>query len=81
MYSRKGWGGNVDPFILVKFIKPDEPAGDPTVSLAVFEWKDRPLTGRPVGDGSGVNIEFLDHVNAGLMQTEGEILHLQLRPR
>ncbi|KAF2718876.1 putative integral membrane protein [Polychaeton citri CBS 116435] len=43
MYSRKSWGGSVDPFILIKFIKPDNIEGDadPTVSLVVFEWKDR----------------------------------------
>ncbi|EME47378.1 hypothetical protein DOTSEDRAFT_69345 [Dothistroma septosporum NZE10] len=48
MYSKKSWGGEVDPFILVKFVKPDNiPDGqDPIVSLVVFEWQDRPLIGR-----------------------------------
>lgn len=48
MYSRKSWGGSVDPFIMVKFIKPDNiPAGeDPIVSLVVFEWRDRPFIGK-----------------------------------
>jgi hypothetical protein len=46
MYSRKAWGGAVEPFILTKFIKvPDEIPGDPIVSLIIFEWKDEPLIG------------------------------------
>ena len=50
MYSRKDWGGNIDPFILTKFMKPDNiPEGDdPIVSLVVFEWKDKHLIGKPV---------------------------------
>ena len=49
MYSRKSWGGSTDPFILTKFVKPDNiPEGqDPIVSLVIFEWKDRPLIGHP----------------------------------
>jgi len=48
MYSRKSWGGNVDPFILTKFIKPDDVEGDPIVSFVVFEWQDQPLIGKPL---------------------------------
>jgi hypothetical protein len=44
MYSRKSWGGNVDPFILVKFMKPVEPKAA-TISLVIFEWKDEELIG------------------------------------
>lgn len=49
MYSRKTWGGHVDPYILVKFVRPDNvPEGqDPIVSLVIFEWKDRSLIGKP----------------------------------
>lgn len=48
MYSRKSWGGNVDPFILVNFIEPDsEPTGDPTVGLIIYEWQDEYLIGKP----------------------------------
>lgn len=49
MYSRKAWGGNVDPFILTKFMKPEDiPEGeDPVVSLVVFEWQDKHLIGKP----------------------------------
>lgn len=45
MYSRKSWGGNVDPFILVKFMKPVDPK-EATVSLLIFEWNDEELIGR-----------------------------------
>ena len=48
MYSRKGWGGNVDPFILTKFIKPTNlNAVDPVISLVIFEWTDKDLIGVP----------------------------------
>ncbi|KAF2083977.1 hypothetical protein K490DRAFT_76155 [Saccharata proteae CBS 121410] len=49
MYSRKSWGGSVDPFILVKFLKAtDAPENtDPTVSLLIFEWQDKNLLGKP----------------------------------
>jgi hypothetical protein len=50
MYSKKSWGGKVDPFILVKFIKDpkkNEGIKDHTVSLVVWEWKDTLLLGAP----------------------------------
>ena len=52
MYSRKAWGGNVDPFILVKFQKPtDIPDGENSiVSLVMFEWADHNLIGKPVSE-------------------------------
>jgi hypothetical protein len=48
MYSRKSWGGAVDPYIDVKILKPDNLADnqDPIVSLVIFEWQDRPLVGK-----------------------------------
>ena len=47
MYSRKSWGGSVDPFILTKFMKDDSQGeSDPLVSMVVFEWQDEPLIGR-----------------------------------
>lgn len=59
MYSHKSWGGAVDPpFILTKFIKPDDiPEGsDPIVSIVVFEWRDKGLIGKPAGpDGLEVS--------------------------
>ena len=52
MYSRKSWGGSVDPFILTKFLPPkDLPEdADPIVSLIVFEWADKKLIGMPTPD-------------------------------
>lgn len=52
MYSKKSWGGNVDPHILVKWIKDTtEGAADPIVSMVIFEWKDYDLIGvLPTGD-------------------------------
>lgn len=46
MYSKKAWGGSVDPFITAKFIK-DSPEGldDPLISLVIYEWKDEDLIG------------------------------------
>ena len=43
MYSKKSWGGRVDPFILVKFVnKKDQNKDieDPTVGVVIWEWKD-----------------------------------------
>ncbi|PLN75750.1 lung seven transmembrane receptor-domain-containing protein [Aspergillus taichungensis] len=53
MYSRKAWGGEVDPFILTKFA-PAADVGDkdPLVSLVIFEWSDEALIGRPISDDS-----------------------------
>ena len=47
MYSRRAWGGSVDPFILTKFVKNTEAAddADPIVSLVIFEWRDEELIG------------------------------------
>ena len=56
MYSRKSWGGQVDPYILVKFkdIGDDYNGNDdPLASLVIFEWKDEPLIGKqPAGTNS-----------------------------
>lgn len=75
MYSRKSWGGAVDPFILTKFIKPDGVENDPLVSLVVFEWRDKPLIGHPVeplGPDDRVYICDRGSVDAGYC-TEEEI--------
>lgn len=53
MYSRKAWGGDQDPFILVTIEKGEikNPESDHLVSLVIFEWKDEDLIGRyPEGD-------------------------------
>jgi hypothetical protein len=50
MYSRKAWGGEVDPFILTKFAKVEDgtTTQDNLVSLVIFEWGDESLIGRLV---------------------------------
>ncbi|OAL46620.1 hypothetical protein IQ07DRAFT_590727 [Pyrenochaeta sp. DS3sAY3a] len=56
MYSKKSWGGQVEPFILVKFLKNGEKnkdVEDPTVGLVIWEWKDTMLLGKP--EDVGVN--------------------------
>ncbi|KAI7462567.1 integral membrane protein [Hortaea werneckii] len=54
MYSRKSWGGNTEPFIMTKFLKPDDIAegADPLVSFVVFEWRDQALVGKPENEVS-----------------------------
>ena len=50
MYSRKAWGGQVEPFILVKFVNNGERnkgIEDPAVGLVIWEWKDTLLLGKP----------------------------------
>lgn len=49
MYSRKSWGGNTEPYILVKFLgKKDYPENvDPIVSVLIWEWQDGDLRGKP----------------------------------
>jgi hypothetical protein len=50
MYSKKSWGGKVEPFILVKFVKNGEKnkdITDPTVGVVIWEWKDTLLLGKP----------------------------------
>ena len=50
MYSKKSWGGQTEPFIMVKFIKEKDQykdKGDPVVGVVVWEWKDSNLLGKP----------------------------------
>ncbi|KIW03737.1 uncharacterized protein PV09_05044 [Verruconis gallopava] len=49
MYSKKAWGGSVDPFIQVMF-KKNPNAGDGKVSLVIFEYQDKNLLGKPIPD-------------------------------
>lgn len=64
MYSRKAWGGNVDPFILVKFSKAQTEEGDPLASLVIFEWNDEELIGEYRSGESDVSV--LKHTNCSL---------------
>lgn len=73
MYSKKAWGGSVDPFILVKFL-PDHTEGDsdPIASVIIFEWQDEGLIGRrPPGENAYLEtICNTDTVTAGMCTTE-----------
>ncbi|CRG90646.1 Membrane protein PTM1 [Talaromyces islandicus] len=63
MYSRKAWGGDVEPFILTKFNKIEEDVTeDFLVSLVVFEWGDEDLIGR-VPAGSDERATICDQAN------------------
>lgn len=70
MYSRKSWGGNVDPFILTKFMKASQDTeGDPLVSLIIFEWQDEYLIGRsPEGSTEKETICDLENVEKKLCE-------------
>ncbi|EMC98291.1 hypothetical protein BAUCODRAFT_32307 [Baudoinia panamericana UAMH 10762] len=57
MYSKKGWGGNTSPYILTKFIKPDDIVGDPIVSLVIFEWADKPLVGYALEEDEELGVQ------------------------
>ena len=45
MYSKKGWGGDTDPFILTTLEKAPSGDQDVFVSLVVFEFRDESLIG------------------------------------
>lgn len=47
MYSKASWGGAVDPFILVTFLKQEH---DHIVSLVIYEYRDKSYIGHPIGD-------------------------------
>lgn len=54
MYSKKAWGGNVDPEITVRF-EPSTNAGD-QVSLVIFEFEDEPFLGRIITVDNSVEV-------------------------
>jgi hypothetical protein len=47
MYSKASWGGAVDPFILVTFVKQEQ---DHIVSLVIYEYRDKGYIGHQIGD-------------------------------
>ncbi|KAF1999834.1 hypothetical protein P154DRAFT_436039 [Amniculicola lignicola CBS 123094] len=74
MYSKKSWGGKVEPFIMVKFIKTKEDKdknkdiADPIVGVIVWEWKDSDLLGKP-SDQPATDREYMCNdqtINANL---------------
>lgn len=73
MYSRKSWGGPVDPFILVKFLNDTAPEGDdPVASLVIFEWRDGNLVGIPDPDlQAQVRRPMTTHIHTALSFTDG----------
>ncbi len=83
MYSKRSWGGDVDPFILTKFTKAT-PEGDedPLVSLVMFEWRDEDLVGVwPSPDAAKVGKIYLlgeSPLTAGRLI---ERIHLQRQER
>lgn len=75
MYGKKSWGGQVDPYILVKFINGSaEGDADPLVSLVMFEWNDEDLIGRYPGasnnSGEKETICDLENVEAKLCEQD-----------
>ncbi|KAF8451784.1 lung seven transmembrane receptor-domain-containing protein [Terfezia claveryi] len=46
MWSKKSWGGEIDPFIAVNFKAKPDSHGDKIVSLLIFEWEDANYLGR-----------------------------------
>ncbi|KAJ5893464.1 hypothetical protein N7495_005155 [Penicillium taxi] len=63
MYSRKSWGGSVDPFILVKFTKTNAEEGTPLASLVIFEWSDEELIGEYRSDNAELKETICDEAN------------------
>lgn len=62
MYSKKGWGGDTDPFILTTLEKASSDDQDVFVSLVVFEFRDEDLIGVwPSPDAPEVSLRENDH--------------------
>ncbi|KAF1815429.1 hypothetical protein P152DRAFT_185273 [Eremomyces bilateralis CBS 781.70] len=60
MYSKSSWSGAVDPFVLVKFIPPEEGSIENLlISLVLFEWKDKPLIGKQVSDDPSAMRDYI----------------------
>ncbi|GAD95351.1 hypothetical protein PVAR5_3993 [Paecilomyces variotii No. 5] len=80
MYSRKAWGGELEPFILTKFVKNTiKDDSDPLVSLVIFEWNDEALIGRNGPNDAEETICDEGNVEAKLC-TEEEIGSFILAP-
>ena len=61
MYSKTSWGGAVDPYIDVKFMKQE--GSESIARLIIYEYRDYPLIGRPdprddPDDGDGVRLSM-----------------------
>lgn len=67
MYSQKAWGGPVEPFISINFIKSSpKSTGDPVVGLVVYEWRDEDLIGvSPSPDATEASpLKYMSHGEA-----------------
>ncbi|OAL63823.1 integral membrane protein [Trichophyton rubrum] len=78
MYGKKSWGGDINPFILLK-MEAVKDKKDPIMSLAIFEWKDESLIGRDLTAKDGSLICGPPSVEAKLC-TEKEIGSFILAP-
>jgi len=60
MYSRKAWGGPVEPAITVKFLNStgSDRGADPIASVIIFEWDDEELIGIPDPANPGMLMEL-----------------------
>ncbi|KAF1989957.1 hypothetical protein K402DRAFT_325576 [Aulographum hederae CBS 113979] len=77
MYSRKAWGGAVDPFISIKFMKATGD-GDPTISMVMFEWKDEPLIGKSSSEGAEKQFICTDQAISQQLCTKNETMQFIL---
>jgi hypothetical protein len=80
MYSKKSWGGKVEPFINIKFINSDKNKDiqDPTVGVVIWEWKDSLLLGKP-SDKPVDQVCLAFARQPGLADTVAARVHLQRR--
>jgi hypothetical protein len=77
MYSKKSWGGAVDPHILVKFLKPNEDAGDPKLGIVIWEWKDYDYIWKPEEGEDVCWIEVITGMQSANIYIITEILPLR----
>lgn len=59
MWSKKSWGGTINPFIEVTFKKQPDTATDEIVSLLIFEWGDEEYIGMPRKDTNEVSTVYI----------------------
>jgi len=52
MWSKKSWGGDIDPFISVSFKARPDSHEDEIVSFLIFKWGDGDYLGRLVSEDS-----------------------------
>ena len=70
MWSKKSWGGEIDPFIEVNFKAKPDSKGDEIVSLLIFEWEDGNYLGRLLSEGSEEVCTYLPHYHVASSHRE-----------